>query len=1162
MKATRYIKELCTVAFWGVILQAAAQKTTGVYHAIDSTRTEEILYEIKTVHRISPDSAVVTISYGKKDGIFWGAEGNIMTSHNSGAPAGRQNVAYVGSAHILTLTDTSATAGVKMYKNYRETAVLPKDLLGLQTYLVKNTEPNVFYELAKLDILFLDNARKEIKSKKEILQESNSASHALLLEKYKDEISDFYTDLLEYKDSTFTRPYMKGPYKGLNMHQVFEKVTVYDLESFFHFVRKYPGKYIGGRWKINETFATWVLNDAPQGDNNREWIIPNIMSLSDSVLPVFARRYRFMIESDSLAEWSSKVWEFQNNDQKDKAEQLCNKLITVARFLNDKKAENEFIYTRSFLLDAQGNTYAALEDALAVYNADKTNINYGYNLASLYGKLEMFDKCFALYESLLAKRPDNYNIKGNLGWYKLTAGQVDEAIPYCKAAYLADPGSVAFTINYGHTFLLKGNMDSARYYYQKTLDNLGTTADYLTGPKTDFDLFFKKGWQRKAVAEMADWMENQFNEKYYIITKGNEIRNKAKKAANDKNYQQSVSFWQNYIGLTAKAKEPDYVSLRQANRWAGYCYYKMKRYDSSFYYYEKAMNLSQQHLVQLRNKETTKDNDDLIADLNDLKNVSELAGWKKISDRYRMMHDAESEKITELFTEPALHLLVAGSQGDEHNKTAANFFYTHCSKLQPDGKKDGVMKMLTGKELTRDKLVAQLEEVRKKSKPEDIFIFYYAGEMASDGNGDYFSFDEKDSTQGRLYLEDFMNNFEFVYAHKKMIVTDQPSVPLLTLITSRFTNAGRNATDILYLSPGIETPQQDNNVSLFTNQLVGTLTELQNEEKFTARDFADKASYKLGRGQYYFPVFSFSFGKDFLLYENKKSMDNNATELALKRGTEITNKEQKNAEVTTGLQKNYALIFAGDLYADKGFDKLANPIYDGNTLGGLLTENFGFEVTLVKNPTLDKLENTLSDFRDRKNYGPNDQLFIFFAGHGVYDEKSKMGYLVANDSKLNDPNFKTFLSYSDLGNKYLKNIKCNRIFLVLDACFAGTFFDDNTVRGADQEANTKNLESLKSKASNLRFKKGISSGAKQYVEDGKPGQHSPFASKFLTTLWNKAMNKSFVTADELIGEIKSNPPGSTAVCEGKFHYSDPFSHFIFELQNQQKISSFKSANLK
>ena len=82
------------------------------------------------------------------------------------------------------------------------------------------------------------------------------------------------------------------------------------------------------------------------------------------------------------------------------------------------------------------------------------------------------------------------------------------------------------------------------------------------------------------------------------------------------------------------------------------------------------------------------------------------------------------------------------------------------------------------------------------------------------------------------------------------------------------------------------------------------------------------------------------------------------------------------------------------------------------------------------------------------------------------------------------------------------------------------------------------------------------------MADGKPGQHSPFAGSFLNVLFNKAMNKSFVTADEIIGEIKSNPPASTAICEGNFHYSDPFSHFIFELKRTEKVSTIKKDEQK
>ncbi|HUR64788.1 MAG TPA: caspase family protein [Chitinophagaceae bacterium] len=1141
----------------------------------DTNKPEEFFYQIKTVNRINPDSAVVTIHFGKKDGLFAGATGNVMTSHNAGADASkeiasyvksRESVAYIASATIIEISDTAAKASVKMYKKDRDVKILPGDMLAVETYPSINSTSNYFYELAKQDILFVDNNRTEIKTKRQILQNANPSFAADLLKSYTEEIKSFYNDLLAYTDSTFTAPYKTGPYKGMNMHEVFKNVNERDLQDFFHFVRKYPGKYMGYRWKINETFATWVLNNAPQGERNREWLIPEIQKESETTLPAFAKKYQFMITADSLASWTAQISELQTEQRLSEAEDLSDRLIIVAQSLKDKKAENEFYYTRSFILDSKGETRSALKDALKAYNADKKSINYTYNLASLYGKLEDFDNCFKLYDDLLKVLPGNGNVQGNYGWYKLTAGKVDDAIPYCKAAYLSDPGSVSFTVNYGHTFLLKGNIDSAKYYYQKTLDNLSSPTDYTTGPRTDFDLFFKKGWSRKALAEMADWMENEFNEKYYAITKGNELWAAGKKEYEKKNYQQAIITWKNYLKLYNGVKEPPLSSIHAAHNWIGSSYSRSKMYDSALYHYDKAMRIARDQLVSERDANTDKDNDLLVGDYERLYNLSVTSGNMLEAERYKMLYEAEAEKVTELFSNPALHLIVVNAENPDtkqHEAAAASFF-AQFSKLRKEN--PGYVQHIKGKQLTRDKLVAQLEEVRKRSKPEDIFIFYYAGNMTADKDIATINFNEKDSLQGNIGITEFMDNIGLIYAHKKMIITDLPSSPLLSLITSRYVNTGRNAAEVIYLSPGIVTPVQENGISLFTNQLVNTLTDLQKNEKFSAKDFVDKASFTLGRGQYYFPVLSFSFGKDFLLYESKTIVKTTAPQIATAttRGTDIVSKSDKNAEVSTGPQKNYALLFGTNVYKDAGFNKLSNPIHDVETIAKLLKEDFGFEVTVAKDVTLDEMETYLSDFRDSKNYGANDQLFIFFAGHGVYDEKSKMGYLVANDSKLKDPNYKSYLSYSDLGNKYLKNISCNRIFLMLDACFAGTFFDNNTVRGTaqDAEANAKNLAALQRMASNQHFYKGISSGAKQYVEDGKAGQHSPFASKFLSVLWNKAMNKSFVTADEIIGDIKSNPPGSTAVCEGKFHYSDPFSHFIFELKNTQKTSDIKTKELQ
>ena len=1159
----RYLLSL--IAAFLFLNQLSAQSVSKKNNTVvefDTTGSEEVFYKIDKINRINADSGIATIRFGKKDGLFGGTEGNVMTSHNSGAPTTRESVVYVASAKLLTLTDTSASFAIQLYKKYKEIQLFPGDLLGIQTNIVKNGDANLFYELAKQDIVFLGNSEVEIKSKQSILLNTDKNFEKKLLEEYTKEINKFYDYFLNSTDTLFNNPYKTGPFKDLSMKEVFKITSANDLNSFFHFVKSFPGKYMGGRWKINETYATWVLNLAPQGEKNREWLIPALQQTPMGSLTDFVQKNKYYISYDTLRLWSEKVFDLQNTGEQEDAGLLCDKLISIAKLTGNRKAEYEFYYTHSFLADAKGNKKEAIKDALTAYENEPKNINYTYQLAGLYGKNEEFDKCFKLYNDLLKALPDNLNIKGNYGWYKLTAGLFDEAMPLCKAAYYDQPSSVAFTVNYGHCFLLKGNLDSAKFFYQKTLENLSVPADYTDGPKTDFDLFFKKGWNRKYTAEMAEWMDNEFNEKYLSITKGNQIWNEAKKEYDKKNYRQAGIKWINYIALFNKSKEPPLSSIHNANNWIGFSYLQAKLYDSAAYYYKVALKIAGETLVLLRNKSTNKEDDFLVSDYERLYYLYTSAGNFTEAERYKTMYDVEIQKVTELFANPSLHLIVLNGMGNSNkqNEVSANNFYSNFIKLKNDNNDPGFLKQLNGNTLTREKLVNNLDEVRKKSKPEDIFVFYYAGDLVNDNNQSYLNFNEKDTAQGRISVTEFMDNLDRVYASKKMIITDQPASSFLSLITSRYSATGKNSPEIIFLCPGIETPVQENGISLFTNQLIASVNDLQKNEAFSAKDFADKASFTLGRGKYYFPVLSFSFGKDFLLYENKMAVvKKNEPANGISRGLELRSSGNNESDVASGPQKNYALLIATDLYKDRGFNKLANPIYDAESMGKLLKEEFDYDVTILKNPTLEQLENKLSSLYDQ-HFGPNDQLFVFFASHGLYHEKSKMGYLVATDSKVDDPNFKTYLSYSDLGNKYLKNINCNRIFLVLDACFAGSFFDNNIVRGTPQEVDAKNLAALYRTASNQHFYKGISSGAKQYVEDGKQGQHSPFAGSFMNILWNKALNKTFVTADEIIGEIKSNPPGATAVCEGKFQFSDPFSHFIFELKSDQKKSDIKKSD--
>lgn len=235
-------------------------------------------------------------------------------------------------------------------------------------------------------------------------------------------------------------------------------------------------------------------------------------------------------------------------------------------------------------------------------------------------------------------------------------------------------------------------------------------------------------------------------------------------------------------------------------------------------------------------------------------------------------------------------------------------------------------------------------------------------------------------------------------------------------------------------------------------------------------------------------------------------------------------------------RRDIALLFAVDEYDEWG--DLTNPINDAQTIAAELKEYYGFTVEVITNPTKRDMLTKLREYAKR-SYLPTDQLFIFFAGHGQFDEITKTGYLVAKDSRKFDEIKESYLSHSLLRD-YVNNIPCEHIFLTMDACFGGTFDPLIARAGSRGEEDSYELTQTEFIKRKLRFKtrKFLTSGGKEYVPDGRPGAHSPFARKFLEGLRNYGGSDKVLTLTELStymerleiiprsGEFGDNEPGS------------------------------------
>ena len=85
---------------------------------------------------------------------------------------------------------------------------------------------------------------------------------------------------------------------------------------------------------------------------------------------------------------------------------------------------------------------------------------------------------------------------------------------------------------------------------------------------------------------------------------------------------------------------------------------------------------------------------------------------------------------------------------------------------------------------------------------------------------------------------------------------------------------------------------------------------------------------------------------------------------------------------------------------------------------------------------------------------PNDNLLIFFAGHGELNEDSKVGYWLPADAI--ETRISTYFSNNEL-SVFLREIKAKHTLVIADACFGGSLLSINRSVVRNQEEDVQEL---------------------------------------------------------------------------------------------------------
>jgi WD40 repeat protein len=127
---------------------------------------------------------------------------------------------------------------------------------------------------------------------------------------YRPSIMRYYVSILEeiytsfVDDTAFTQihvPMTEGLYKGKSVIDVFSDVKETDVKHFLRFVNDFPAKYHGKKFRFSETFATWIINNAPVSDHHFSDLL--ISTPLDERLVLIQNYLEDIKEDKSVAFW-------------------------------------------------------------------------------------------------------------------------------------------------------------------------------------------------------------------------------------------------------------------------------------------------------------------------------------------------------------------------------------------------------------------------------------------------------------------------------------------------------------------------------------------------------------------------------------------------------------------------------------------------------------------------------------------------------------------------------------------------------------------------------------------------------------------------------------------------------------------------------------------
>jgi len=206
----------------------------------------------------------------------------------------------------------------------------------------------------------------------------------------------------------------------------------------------------------------------------------------------------------------------------------------------------------------------------------------------------------------------------------------------------------------------------------------------------------------------------------------------------------------------------------------------------------------------------------------------------------------------------------------------------------------------------------------------------------------------------------------------------------------------------------------------------------------------------------------------------------------------------------------YALVIGINGYKD--FNPLQTARNDATEIAEVLQNRYGFDTKLLLDATRDQILGALDEYRG--SLGEEDNLLVYYGGHGWDDKQEGQAYWVPVDGQKNTSS--RWINATEITGK-AKAIPARHVLIISDSCYSGMLAGRAvTPTVGDPRLRANMLE----KARQGKSRHIMASGGDEPVSDvdapGHSSKHSVFANALLTGLKEITVNE--FTASELFNQ--------------------------------------------